>query len=201
MNAMKKLLSFIGKLTTILLGGTFFAIVGWLIFGNSGHVDTSWTEDVSLHDGTTVVVKRTAQGQALGEVGGPGGWRVTQMTLAIESPKTVADVPSWSQRWVPILIDYDTEAKEWFLVATFYDCSDWTDLGRPKLPYVEFRAKGGRWVQGTLTPALFGRSANLLMRVPADGKLKHITLEEKNGRDARAAKEYKAIQSIWITAC
>ncbi len=84
-----------------------------------GRVDVEWKEEVRLSDGRVVIVKRTAQGKALGEIGGPGGWRATRMTVEIDRPRLPSNPPMWSERWVPMLFDYDADAREWFLVATF----------------------------------------------------------------------------------
>lgn len=172
-----------------------------LLLTGCGKVDISWTEDVALQDGTLLVVKRGAQGKKLGEIGGSGGWETTQMTLEIESPKVATNPPIWSERWVPMLLDYDAPAKEWFVVATFYTCTDWYDLGRPKLPYIAYRTNGGHWEQVPLNPELFGRKANLLTGPRSGGEPKRVTIEDKTLRDEHASKEYKQVVSSWHTAC
>lgn len=174
-----------------------------LIFGfaGCGKVDIAWTEDVDLQDGTHLVVARSAGGKKQGEIGGPGGWESTQMILEIKSPVSAANPPIWSERWVPILMDYDAQTKEWFVVATFYMCTDWYDLGRPKLPYVEYRVKDGRWQQVPLSAELFGRKANLLTGPRAGGEPEHVSIGAKALRNARAGDKYKTIVSHWSTAC
>ena len=172
-----------------------------LLLNGCGKVDTSWTEDVALQDGTLLVLKRGAQGKKLGEIGGSGGWENTQMTLEIESPKVATNPPIWSERWVPMLLDYDAQAKEWFVVATFYTCTDWYDLGRPKLPYIAYNTNGGRWEQVPLSPDLFGRKANLLTGPRSGGEPKHVTIEEKIQRESDASKRFKNILDSWPTAC
>jgi hypothetical protein len=166
-----------------------------------GNVDVSWKEEVKLADGQVIVVKRTAQGKALGEIGGPGGWRATRMTLEIDRPRLPTNPPVWSQRWVPMLFDYDTQTKEWFLVATFYTCVDWYDLGRPRLPYVQYRTRDGRWEEGPLDPRLFGRSANLLTGVSARGELGLVSLEVKERVDRGAEKTFRQVVNLWSNPC
>ncbi len=166
-----------------------------------GNVDVGWREEVRLASGETVIVKRTAQGKRLGEIGGSGGWRATDMTLAIDQPRRPTDPPPWSQRWVPMLFDFDPTANEWFLVATFYTCEDWRDLGRPKLPYVAYRARGGRWEQVPLDPTLYGRAANLLTGVNASGEPRLVTIEAKDRRDSNAGKKFQHIVDVWWTSC
>lgn len=185
--------SFKHILPTVLFAG--------LLLTGCGKVDIFWSEDVSLQDGTMLVVKRSAQGKKLGEIGGSGGWETTRMTLEIESPILATNPPNWSERWVPMLLDYDAQAKEWFVVATFYTCDDWYDLGRPKLPYIAYRTNGGRWEQVPLSPDLYGRKANLLTGPRSGGEPKRVTIQEKTQRDEHAGEKFKRVLSSWHTAC
>lgn len=166
-----------------------------------GRVDVRWKEEVKLASGENIVVARTAEGQRLGEIGGSGGWEATRMTLEIDQPKHAGNPPTWSDRWVPMLFDFDPESREWFLVATFYTCTDWYDLGRPKLPYVQYRTRAGQWEQVPLDPKLFGRPANMLTGVNAGGEPSLVSVEAKERRDADAGKKYRRIVDTWATSC
>ena len=181
------------QLLTLLLAAAVLAACG--------NVDVSWKEEVKLADGRMIIVKRTAQGKALGEIGGPGGWRATRMTLEIDRPKRPNEPPVWSERWVPMLFDYDPESKEWFLVATFYTCIDWYDLGRPKLPYVQYRARNARWEEVPLDPKLIGRPANLLTGVNARGEPGLVSLVVKEREDRGAYVSYRQIVDVWQAGC
>jgi hypothetical protein len=166
-----------------------------------GNVDVSWKEEVKLADGRIIVVVRTAEGKALGEIGGPGGWRATRMTLEIDHPKVPQQPPRWSERWVPMLLDYDKGTGEWFLVATFYTCIDWYDLGRPRLPYLQYRAREGRWEEVPLDPKLYGRPANMLTGVNARGEPGLVDIDAKERRKRNAAEEFRRIVDVWPTSC
>jgi hypothetical protein len=166
-----------------------------------GKVDVKWREEVRLASGETIIVARTAQGKRLGEIGGSGGWEATRMTVEIDDPKRPANPPAWSDRWVPMLFDFDPDTKEWFLVATFYTCTDWYDLGRPKLPYVQYRTRDGRWEQVPLDTKLFGRPANLLTGVNAGGEPKLVSIEAKERRSRGAGKKFRHIVDVWPTSC
>jgi hypothetical protein len=166
-----------------------------------GRVDVEWKEEVRLNDGRVVIVNRTAQGKALGEIGGPGGWRATRMTVEIDQPRLPSNPPTWSERWVPMLFDYDADTREWFVVATFYTCRDSHDLGRPKLPYLQYRTRDGRWEQVPLDRRLFGRKANLLTGVNARGEPPLVTIDEKEIRDRGAGKKYGTIVDSWANPC
>lgn len=180
---------------------TVLCCAALLLLTGCGKVEITWTEDLVLEDGRSLLLHRSAQGKTIGELGGAGGWEATQMTLEIATPKSPLNPPTWSQRWVPMLFDYDAQTKEWFLVATFYTCTDWYDLGRPKLPYVEYRARNGRWEEVPLSPALFGRKSNLLTGMRADGKPQHVTVEFKTLRNGGAGDSYKKILNKWNTSC
>ena len=130
-----------------------------------GDSELAWTEEVRLSGGETIVVKRTAKTKPYGELGGPGGWENEGMTLQIVKPQTPDNPLIWDARFVPLLFDRDSATGQWFIVATFYSCQSWYDLGRPALPYTEFRFRDGRWVQGPLTAALIGREGNMLTSI------------------------------------
>jgi hypothetical protein len=172
-----------------------------LLLTACGKVDISWSEDVALQDGTQLLVKRGAQGKKFSELGGSGGWETTQMMLEIETPKAATNPPPWSQRWVPMLFDYDAQTKEWFVVATFYTCTDWYDLGRPKLPYIEYRTKNGRWEQVPLSASLSGRKANLLTGPRSGGEPKRVTIEDKILREVYVDKKFRKVLDSWQTGC
>jgi hypothetical protein len=166
-----------------------------------GMVDISWKEEVLLASGQKIVVKRTAEGNKLGEIGGTGGWGSTKMTLEIVDPRLPTNPPIWSERWVPMLFDFDPETKEWFVVATFYMCEDWYALGRPKLPYLQFRAHDGTWEQVPLDPKLIGRKSNMLTGPKSGGEPALVTLDMKETRNFEAAKWYRQIVDFWPTGC
>jgi hypothetical protein len=160
-----------------------------------------WKEQVKLQSGEIIIVKRTAkQGRSLGELGGPGGWEPSVMTLEIDDDR-IGKPPVWRFSFVPMLFDYDVEKNEWFVVATFYTCKPWYDLGRPELPYVEYRARGDKWERVPLSSDLLGRKANLLTGVSSGGEPPLVTLEYKEEKDSRAAKKYKVILDSWHTTC
>ena len=123
------------------------------------------------------------------------------MTLEIDAPNRADKPPVWRFPYVPMLFDYDVASNEWFVIATFYSCQPWYDLGRPKLPYIEYKARQGKWVVVPLSQELFGRKANLLTGVHSGGEPPLVTLEYKNEQDGRAAKDFKIIVDTWHTTC
>ena len=108
------------------------------ILSGCGENLISWKEEVKLQSGEVIVVKRTAKSKDFGEVGGGGGWENEGMTVQIVQPSVVDNPPVWDAKYVPLIFDRDPVTKEWFMVATFYSCTSWYELGRPKLPYTEY---------------------------------------------------------------
>lgn len=161
-----------------------------------------WNEEVLLQGGEKVVVHRTARTAAFGEVGGPGGWENKGMTLLVIQPESPTNPPLWDARFVPLLFDREPITGQWYVVATFYSCTSWYDLGRPSLPYTEFRLEGDQWVQHQLTQDFIGRKANLLTSINSKGEPNH-TLASKRWvmEDLRISKEYKEVVSHWKTGC
>ena len=109
---------------------------------------------------------------------------------------------------MPIILDRDPATEEWFVVATFFHCDSWYELGRPKLPYTEYRFRNGRWVQQPLTPQWIGRAANVL---PSDLSNKGViaetkpvlTVERKEGilNNPAISPEYKRVVDTWSSGC
>lgn len=168
-----------------------------------GYAQISWREEVELRDGTVVIVARTAKTAPFGEIGGPGGWENKGMTLTIVAPPSIDKPPPWDFPFVPIVFDRDAKSGEWFLVATFYSCGSWYELGRPKLPYVEYRVRAGAWQRVPLSPELIGRQANVATDISSKGEPPLLTLHQKRARMAnpRIAPQYRAIVSRWTTTC
>ena len=170
---------------------------------DSGPKLLAWQEEVQLSNGDIITVKRTAKSKSFGEWGGPGGWENEGMTLAIEKPKKPDDPPVWDFRFVPVVFDRDAETKEWFVVATFYSCQSWYDLGRPKLPYTEYRLRNGQWQKVELSASVMGLDANMLTDISSGGEPPLIDIEAKRKRmsDARIAKKYTSVVTKWSTGC
>ena len=113
-------------------------------------------------------------------------------------PLGVFTPPTWRTAYVPMLLDYDAEKSEWLIVATFYTCQGWTDLGKPKLPYVEYRvAEKSEWRVVPLESELYGRKANMLTGVRSGGEPSLVTVPDKTTRDRGAGESFRKIVSQW----
>ena len=188
---------------------TVFGKIGkWMVIGvmgglaGCGEVDLKWSEEVQLDDGQIIVIKRTAKGEKQGELGGPGGWEEKEMSIALEKAAEEQAFPIWQTAYVPILLDYQASEKTWSVVATFYYCTGWYNLGRPKLPYVEYQSKnGGPWTVVPLEERLIGRKTNLLTGPRSEGEPSFLSLQDKKGRGDNAADRFRRIIQSWRTTC
>ena len=172
-----------------------------LLVSGCGKSQPDWKEEVKLQSGEIFVVKRTAKTKAFGEIGGAGGWENEGMTIQIIQPIKPDNPPKWDAKFVPLVFDRDPETKEGFMVATFYSCTSWYELGKPKLPYTEFRLKEGRWVQQPLSSSLIGREGNMLTSIRSTGEPDHtISSKEYINRRPAISPEFKRVVDRWPTA-
>jgi hypothetical protein len=162
-----------------------------------------WQEDVELKSGEVIRVNRTAKAKSFGEWGGPGGWENEGMTLQIATPDKADNPPLWDAKFVPVVFDRDAKTNEWFIVATFYSCESWYDLGRPKLPYTEYRLKNGAWQQVLLSPSSIGLKGNMVVDISSGGEPPVIDIATKRQRMATAGsvKKFNSVISEWFTTC
>ena len=174
-----------------------------IMLARCGDVNIDWQEEVRMADGEMLLVYRTAKGEKQRELGGPGGWKETEMSLEVlKLPDNWKLPPIWRKEYVPILLDYQPQEHIWSIVATFYYCTGWERLGRPDLPYIEYQSKnGGLWQVIPLEERLIGRKTNLLSGPSSKGEPKLVTAEERDRRNRRAAKEFRWIVSKWSNSC
>lgn len=161
-----------------------------------------FTEEVQLASGELIVVDRKFKTEALGEIGGPGGWDAKFNSMVIIRPLRDGNPPIWQSEigLIPILFDQDTGTKEWFVVTTFYMCDAWRKIGKPKLPYAEFRLRNGQWQQVDLSPQHIGRPANILTRISNKAELAYHTINTKIERMSAQgiAPRFNKITEEWV---
>lgn len=169
-----------------------------------GNKDIHFTEEIQLASGEIVTAERLIKTTPLGEVGGPGGWESKYQSFQVSALNQANMPPKWESTdgLIPILLDRDQASNEWVLLATFYTCTAWYKLGRPTLPYAEFRVRDGRWQRLELSTQWFERPANVFADISSGGEPKSLTLIDKKKRaDSRVAPEYRFIVSTWKTSC
>lgn len=161
-----------------------------------------FTEEVQLASGELIAVDRKFKTEALGEIGGPGGWDAKFNSMVIIRPLRDGNPPIWQSDigLIPILFDQDTGTKEWFVVTTFYMCDAWRKIGKPKLPYAEFRLRNGQWQQVDLSPQHIGRPANILTRISNKAELAYHTINTKIERMSAQgiAPRFNKITEEWV---
>ena len=177
------------------------AVLYFFVFNRGFH----FVEEVELANKEIIEIDRTVKAKPLGEIGGPGGWEPVYMSLAIAKPKRPDNPPMWETTagLVPILFDRDPDNGEWTLLATFYMCEPWYALGRPKLPYAEFRVRNGQWQRVDLSNKWIGRAANVLTSISSKGEPALLPLAEKNSRNFEPGVDpsFKRIVDSWHTTC
>jgi hypothetical protein len=121
-----------------------------LIFGSLAFYYQCWgqfikfTEEVELSSGEIIIIQRKLKTNSFGEVGGPGGWEVKFNSLIITNPSNSGNPSIWQtdEELLPILFDFDSKTREWFVVASAA-CGAWRAVGDPNddYHYVEYRFK------------------------------------------------------------
>lgn len=189
------------------LHGTLPAVLSAFVIAGCDQQTLKWKEQVELQSKEILTVSRTAKFEGNWIAGGGGGSLNKGMTLEILQPARPDNPGPWSDHFVPVLLDRDGESGEWVLVATFYHCSEWYEIGRPALPYTEYRFRSGKWVRQPLSEKWIGREVNVL---PADlsdkewlGQKGVVTTEQKNLilSSPTIAKKFVQIIGNWATTC
>lgn len=141
-------------------------LVGLLLSACNPHL--KWNEQVELQSGEVIVITRTAKFSENWIAGGGGGSFNKGMTIEFDSPDKPDNQTIWSALYVPMILDRDPDTNEWIIVATFYHCNSWHDIGRPALPYTAYRYREGKWLQQSMEPKWIGRDANVIAAVLFD---------------------------------
>jgi hypothetical protein len=193
------------KLTRSTDALAFALVIGvalWLLVTSDKTV--RFKEEVLLPTGQVALVDRTVSVTSLGEIGGPGGSESNLNRLQWTHPLT-GEVLAWESRdgLVPMLLEREESMGDWILVATFYTCKAWYDLGRPSLPYAQFRLRRGTWTREPLSARLIGRDANIYTEVPLDLGGSLLTLDRKRRLNAEMgiAPESLHIVDRWARGC
>jgi hypothetical protein len=174
-----------------------------LMLTGCGAEPVLWKEEVQLQNGEVLMVTRTIRFKEYQPIGGGGGSDTLESTLEVISPRRADNPERWSHPpLLPMVFDRDPANQEWFVIATFYMCTAWYDLGRPKLPYAEFRYRRGQWVQQPLSDGFIGREANMLVPNHADVRHDHTLASKSRAMsDPTIAPEYRQVVSTWKTNC
>ena len=136
----------LGLLILIMILGTGMDALGFLGCGG-----TSWKEEVQLHDGSKIVVKRSIDRGGRHEIGQKPPYKEQSLTFTM--PGTSQKV-TWEDKFsedlgmanfLPMLLDiYKGVA---YLVVSPMGCLSYNKWGRPNPPYIVFRYDGKEWLR------------------------------------------------------
>ena len=135
----------IGLLITILfLGATSMDALGFLGFGNTA----SWKEEVQLHDGSKIIVKRSQTYGGRGEIGQSP---IKEHTITFALSGTEREI-TWKDEYSEDVghSNFDLLALHMlkgtpYLIASAYGCLSYNKWGRPNPPYILFKYNGAAW--------------------------------------------------------
>lgn len=148
----------VASATLVLLAGTSYAMF------THGDEDIRWSEEVALHDGTTVVVSRRVVGNSFGRPRAqPDSWLPSGFEIDASVVPSSANDATWRSPMRPVLFERAASAAAWILLAEPKDCKEWHDLNRPNPPYLAYELQGGTWSRTEVPRELLGRTPNLLV--------------------------------------
>ena len=166
----------------------------------TGPASKSWSEEVLLHNGTTIWVERTARYEVqIGELSGTGGGNIDNLFSTIKVPDNpvAPPPPEWVfEDAVPLLLDYDEAKQTWYVVATFYSCGIWRRWERPMPPYRQYEVNNGIWEVVPLNMALVGREANLMTGVVRN-KRSRVSIQDRIQHQRLSGEKYRMIVDQW----
>ncbi|MEW6289179.1 MAG: hypothetical protein AB1545_04905 [Thermodesulfobacteriota bacterium] len=190
---MKRLLNglTIGVLLTVLLA----ALAGCMTLagGNPLGLGDSWREEVLLHDGCKIIVKRSVDRGGRHEIGQQPP--IKEQSLSFTIPATKENV-TWKSEYsedvgladfMPLLLDIVQGTA--YVVSTPVGCLSYNKWGRPNPPYVVFRYANKAWQNIALQelPAEI-KKLNLIISSP-DNKVNQL------GKRLVSAEEIRKINS------
>jgi hypothetical protein len=171
--------------------------------GFPGLGGTSWREEVLLHDGSKIIVKRTAARGGRHEIGQQPPIREQGLTFFLPTTdERITWKSDYSQDvgladFMPILLDIFHGTA--YVVSAPVGCLSYNKWGRPNPPYVAFRYDDKAWKRISLQelPAEI-KTPNFIISSP-DNKVEQIGKSFVTAEDIRAINsnltqpEYKTI--------
>lgn len=180
-----------------------FVISGCAGVSKYGDTSTSWKEEVALHDGQTIIVKRTViRGGRREPFQAPNP---IYKSLSFTPPNSRQAVV-WEDKktddignsnFQPLLLDIVENTP--YLVTTTLGCLSYNKWGRPNPPYIIFKYDSNVWQRITIQelpaqltmPNLLFNSADTVAAKSDNNLISATTI--KNLNSASIHKEYKTI--------
>ncbi len=180
-----------------------FAISACAGVSKYGDTNTSWKEEVALHDGQTMIVKRNVKRGGRREPGqSPNAIYESlaftppnsRQTVVWENKKTE---DTGNSNFRPLLLDIVDSTP--YLVTDALGCLSYNKWGRPNPPYIVFRYDGKAWQRITIqelpaqltTPNLIVNSADTVAAKADTNLISAATIKSLNS--TLIHKEYKTI--------
>ena len=172
----------------LMMGVSMNTNAGWFGFGG-----TNWKEEVQLHDGQRIIVKRSVERGGRHEIGQQPPYKEQSLSFAmLGTDQKIIWEDHYSQdlgmaNFLPMALDISEGAP--YLVVKPMGCLSYNKWGRPNPPYVIFKHDGKDWQRIPLQelPAEI-KSPNLIGSSPD-------TEVEKSGKHFFTAEMIKAINA------
>jgi len=168
-----------------------------------------WQEQVRLGDGRVIVVERDERFRVSDPIGDVGAAFIQNTTLRFIDPPALAELPTLSIGYRPILLDYDPEGGYWYVIAVNdHACwpteAEWkaghlNATGRANIhPNFEYRLIDGTWREVEIGADRIGRGANLLITRTTIDDFDVVPLSEKHRLDGhpRLPEPYRRVEPL-----
>lgn len=168
-----------------------------------GDTSTSWKEEVALHDGQSIIVKRIVKRGGRRELGQAPGSIYESLTFTLPNSrqavvwedKKTEDIGS--SNFHLLLLDIVDNTP--LLVTKALGCLSYNKWGRPNPPYIVFKYDGNTWQRINIqelpaqltTPNLIVNSADTVAAKADSNLITAATIKRLNS--ASIYKEYKTI--------
>ncbi len=170
--------------------------------GNPKPITRSWTEDVLLEDGSTIVVKRSATFDETNSWSGDA-YNAVERDATIAFTGALSNLTAWRAALMAIVMYRDSATSEWVIVAMTTSSRVWRARGSPCPEYWEFRLSGKGWHETPLSASSIGREANLLHRYQDPLPHSHITVADRETleSDPYIVKSFRKILDAEESKC
>jgi len=150
----------------------------------------SWSEEVDVGNGQTIVVDRKDVIAASNEDATKDG-----TTSVLSFQDGLPGLPAWSEPMTPLLLYHDAGTAEWAIVAADPACS--------APGYREFRSAGEAWRMVELSTASLGRDSNLYLDGYGEFPKSPISKAAKNESRSRPGipERYRTIVRAASSGC
>ena len=162
---------------TLLIATSINANAGFLGFGG-----TSWKEEVLLHDGSKIIVKRSQSYGGRHEIGQSGTIKEHSITFTLpDSGKSITWTSEFGEdvgRAYFTLLALHVLNGTPYIVAEPNGCLASNKWGRPNPPYIFFRHDGKAWQRIPLTefPAEF-KTINVILNTGREAEIEKLAIK------------------------